>query len=278
MADRRKGILWFLIIAFAITWGSILVIYLTGIPTPGTSQEIRNPLLGFLSMLGTFGPAIAAFVVRKWITREGFKDAGMRLKLRAGWKYYLWAALFPLVVVPVALGVAAASGEAIQGLSAESLGTLIPLFVSAIVWTLIFFGEEFGWRGYLQDRLAPGKPILAAILTGLIWGVWHYAIVLSGMSLSGNPVALLIYPIQSAVGSIFLGWLRTKSSSVWPACLAHAVGNIFMSEVIALLLPGTPQLLTWGVFSLAGYAVVALVLVVSRQVKWREMPPEQALV
>jgi len=277
MADRRKGITWFLVIAFAITWGSILVIYLLGIPTPESSQEITNPLLGLLSMLGTFGPAIAAFVVRKWITREGFKDAGLRLNLKAGWKYYLCAALYPLVVVPVALGMAAAAGESVRGLSAESLATLIPLFVSSIVWTLVFFGEEFGWRGYLQDRIAPGKPLLAAILTGLIWGVWHYAIVISGMSLSGNPVALLIYPIVSAVGSIFFGWLFTKSSSVWPVCLAHAVGNIFMTEIVGMLLPDAPQLLTWGVFSLAGYAVVALALVLSRQVKWRETPAEQAM-
>ena len=72
-------------------------------------------------MLGSFGPAIAATIVRKWITREGYKDAGLRLNLRTGWKYYLFAFLHPLVVVPVAVGVAAAAGVAISGLSAQSL-------------------------------------------------------------------------------------------------------------------------------------------------------------
>jgi membrane protease YdiL (CAAX protease family) len=278
MANRSKGITWFVVISFAITWGSVLGIYLLRTSLPDPSEALPNPLLGLLSILGTFGPAIAAIVVRKWITREGFKDAGLHLNLRAGWKYYLCALLYPLVVIPVAWGMAAAAGVAISGLSAQSLATVVPLFGISMVWTLIYFGEEFGWRGYLQDRVAPGKPLPAALLTGLIWGIWHYAFVISGISLSGNPAALLIYPINCALISIFYGWMRTKSKSVWPVCLAHAVGNMVVTNVVAMLLPDVLELLAWGVFRLAGYAVVALVLVLSRQVIWREAPAEQPMV
>jgi len=276
MAEGSKGITWYVVIAFAITWGAILAI--SRIPVSDPSDRYSNPLLGLLSLLGTFGPAIAAIVVRKWITREGFKDAGLRLNLRAGWKYYLCAFFYPLVVIPIALGVAAAAGVAISGLSAQSLAAVIPLIGASIVWTLIYFGEEFGWRGYLQDRVAPGKPLQAALLTGLIWGVWHFPFVISGMSLEGKPVGFLIYPIESALISIFYGWMRTKSRSVWPVCLAHAVGNMVMTNVVAMLLPGVSELLAWGVFTLVGYAVVAFMLVLSRQVKWRELPAEQAMV
>ena len=278
MANRSKGITWFVVISFAITWGSVLGIYLLRTSLPDPSEALPNPLLGLLSILGTFGPAIAAIVVRKWITREGFKDAGLHLNLRAGWKYYLCALLYPLVVIPVAWGMAAAAGVAISGLSAQSLATVVPLFGISMVWTLIYFGEEFGWRGYLQDRVAQGKPLPAALLTGLIWGIWHYAFVISGISLSCNPAALLIYPINCALISIFYGWMRTKSKSVWPVCLAHAVGNMVVTNVVAMLLPDVLELLAWGVFRLAGYAVVALVLVLSRQVIWREAPAEQPMV
>ena len=51
-------------------------------------------------------------MVRKWITREGFADSGLSLNLRKGWKYYLAAFFFPLVVVPVAVLAAAATGLA----------------------------------------------------------------------------------------------------------------------------------------------------------------------
>ncbi len=277
MTERSKGILWFVVLAYAITWTAVLGIYLLGGITPAEGETLPNPPVGLLSMLGSFGPAIAAIVVRKWITREGFKDAGLRPNFKAGWKYYLAAFLFPLLVVPVALGVAVVSGEAVSGLSAESLATAIPLFVISIFLSLLYFGEEFGWRGYLQPRIAPGKPLPAALLTGLVWGIFHFPFVIAGIVLSGNPVALLIYPIDCALGSIFFGWLFTKSKSVWPACLAHAVGNTVISGVMAMVFPDTPELIVWSVFTLAGYAVIALVLVVSRQVKWREAQSEQAV-
>ncbi len=270
MAERSKGILWFIVLAFAISWSAIFGIYLLGGAAPAGSGILPNPLVGLLSMIGTFGPAVAAVIVRKWITREGFQDAGLRLNIHAGWKYYLVAFLFPFFTIPIALGVAVLFGASITGLGAESLATVIPLFIISIFLSLLYFGEEFGWRGYLQNRIAPGKPLLAALLTGLVWGIWHFAIVVSGISLAGNLTALLVYPLDCFIGSIFFGWLFTKSLSVWPVCLAHAVGNTVVTSVMAMLLPDVPQLVTWGVFTLAGNGMLALALVLTRQVKWSE--------
>jgi uncharacterized protein len=60
--------------------------------------------------LGAFSPAIAAIIVRRWVTREGFADAGLRLNLRHKWRYYLFAWLLPLPVVGVIAILAAAAG------------------------------------------------------------------------------------------------------------------------------------------------------------------------
>jgi len=168
MAQHAKGIKWFILIAFAITWASLLLINVLHLPLPESTTGMATasgPVM-MLVMLGTFGPAIAVTVVRKWITREGFADAGLSLNLRKAWKYYLAAFLFPLVVVPVAVLVGAVTGLARPDLSA--LATIVPLFVVSLVGALIYFGEEFGWRGYLHDRVAPGKPLLAALRTGLV--------------------------------------------------------------------------------------------------------------
>jgi uncharacterized protein len=278
MNSKSKGPIWYLVIAFAITWSSVLGIYLLGgVPTSTTNVPSVDPLVGLLSMLGTFGPAIAAFVVLKWITREGFKDAGLRFNFRTGWAYYLWAVLAPLAGGVITVFVAGTTGADVSNLSAISTTDIISWLIGSLIWTPILFGEEFGWRGYLQQRLAPGRPLLAGIWMGMIWGIYHYAHVLSGITMSANPLALLIYPFYCIMGSIILGWLRDKSQSIWPACLAHAVGNVIVSGLTAKLLPNFSDISVF-VFTLIGAAVVALVLVLSRRVPWHDAETQQATV
>jgi uncharacterized protein len=278
MNSKSKGPIWYLVIAFAITWSSVLGIYLLGgVPTSTTNVPSVDPLVGLLSMLGTFGPAIAAFVVLKWITSEGFKDAGLRFNFRTGWAYYLWAVLAPLAGGVITVFVARTTGADVSNLSAISTTDIISWLIGSLIWTPILFGEEFGWREYLQQRLAPGRPLLAGIWMGMIWGIYHYAHVLSGITMSANPLALLIYPFYCIMGSIILGWLRDKSQSIWPACLAHAVGNVIVSGLTAKLLPNFSDISVF-VFTLIGAAVVALVLVLSRRVPWHDAETQQATV
>ena len=265
MTNQIKGILWYLVIAFVISWISILGIYLLGgTATSNTSMPTTNPLIGILSMLGTFGPAIGAFVTLKWITREGFKEAGLRFNFRAGWPYYLWAVLAPIAACGLAIALAGMVGMDVW-LGALKPETVITWIVGTLIWTPILFGEEFGWRGYLQHRLAPNNPLLAAILMGLIWGIWHYAHVLAGIVMDANPLALLIYPFFCIAISILLGWLRTKSQSVWPACLAHAVGNVIVTGAVGSTLSEVPEISTL-IFRVVGYAVMGLILVLTQRV------------
>ncbi len=262
MSKNAKGIIVFLLIAFGIAWLDLLVIWLLGIGSPeGAESAQANPLFIVLGLPVTFAPAIAAFVVRKWVTREGFADAGLKPRLRKGWSYYLYALLFPVIVLPIAVALWAMAKTAQPDLSVLSLESVLPLLVMALVMTLFYFGEEFGWRGYLQLRLAPERPLVAAALTGLIWGVWHYPMVLLGFLGPVNMLALLLYPINSVFISIFYGWLRARSESVWPVCLAHAVEDSITSGMLGLLMPGVPLILAWGGYGMAGFAVLSLLVI-----------------
>ncbi len=54
-------------------------------------------------------------------------------------------------------------------------------------------GEELGWRGYLQPRLLSTlNPVLAGVIIGAIWTVWHIPLFWApaGSSLSGGDVTL----------------------------------------------------------------------------------------
>ncbi len=265
MSKNAKGIIAFLLIAFGIAWLDLLVMWLAGVgSTEGAGATQPDPLFIVMGLPFTFAPAIAAFVVRKWVTREGFADAGLKLRLRKGWPYYLSTLLLPIIVVPIAVALWAVVKTVQPDLSVLSLESVLPMLVMALVMPLFYFGEEFGWRGYLQLRLAPGRPLVAAVLTGLIWGVWHYPMLLLGFLGSENKLALglLIYPINLAFISIFLGWLQARSRSVWPVCLAHAVEDSITSGMLGLLMAGVPLILAWGGFGMAGFAVLSLLVIV----------------
>lgn len=222
-----------------------------------------------MAIPGAFAPAIAAIVVRKWITREGFADAGLRLNLRRGWPYYLFGWLLPLGVVSIIVALAAILGagrpdftlrrafeelypgaDVTSSLPPGSLALLVVaavLLLQALVFTPILWGEEFGWRSYLQIRLLADKPLLAAVATGLIWGVWHYPIILAGYErYESTLLGLLVFPVVTVLMSIILGWLRLRTGSIWCSSLAHASTNTVGGSLTLLLFTGGAKFLLVG--------------------------------
>src|SRR5436853_2350956 len=105
MTTKTKGIVSDLLITFGIAWLTWTIAFLFGLST-------TNPLFQFAALPGGFAPAIAALVVRRWITREGFADAGLRLNFRRTWPYYLFAWLHPLVVIAGIIALAVLTGLA----------------------------------------------------------------------------------------------------------------------------------------------------------------------
>lgn len=115
---------------------------------------------------------------------------------------------------------------------------LLPLLL-AFVQTPLLCGEEFGWRGYLQLRLLHHRPLLAAVTTGLIWGIWHYPAILLGYEQYSNVLlGLLTFPVLTVLLSIIFGWLRLCTGSIWSASLAHAAFNSIGGAFTGLLFLG----------------------------------------
>ena len=196
--------------------------------------------------------------MRKWVTREGFGDAGLGLNLRQ-WRYYLAGWSLPLLVVSTIVLLAMSLGitnpdftlvRAMRELTPE--GTTLPslppgafvilpfqLMFTALVATPILWGEEFGWRGYLQVRLLGRRPLLAAIVTGFIWGLWHIPINLRGYNFPDQPmIGMPVFIISTIMLSIIFGWLRVKTGSIWSASLAHSATNAVGGSLTLLLFTG----------------------------------------
>lgn len=171
--------------------------------------------------------------------------------------------------------------------------TLSLMFISAPINTVVSMGEEFGWRAYLLQKLmirfanpgfvagasasvssdAPNSASgfyaagarKAALLTGILHGVWHLPLILLTASLTPGvtvltPVAYLLFTCSL---SILLSWGTLNSGSVWPAAVGHGTVNA-TSALPGFLLAGQPIPLIGpdptGLIGGIGYTILALVL------------------
>jgi CAAX protease family protein len=290
---RWGGIAWYLALTFGISWAVWL-----GLGALNVNFTIRTAI-------GMFGPAVAAALVRGPLRREGFADAGLRLvgrgQRRGGWMY-LAAYLVPPILIAAGIGLSLLIGyqhwtdpvlvmqqvvakqlaAAHQALPASlslhelALVALVSQLAEALTIGLVInmvftIGEEFGWRGYLLPRLAPLGGAWAAVLTGIVWGLWHAPlIVLSGYNFPGHPWlgigSMVLFTV--ALGVVF-AWLRFRSGSVWPSTLAHAAINAQAAIALLVLAPAGDSLLRppVGLIGVAPIAVLAIVLVVTGRLR-----------
>ena len=260
MSKDTKGVLVYLLITFGFAWAGWQILLPPMLPPPGATGWVQARQFMFV---GGFTPMIAAFVVRKWVTREGFADAGLGLHLRR-WPYYIIAYLFPWAVLLAIALQASLFGLAhpdfslldtartvlpgIARRAGTSTGIVAYLAFVALVQSPLAFGEEFGWRGYLQMRLFPSRPVAAAVATGLIWALWHLPIILHGGELPGNRlVSFLMFCVFTVLVAIILSWLRLRSGSVWVTCVAHSTVDAVLGilSILVFFNSGNPNYV-WG--------------------------------
>lgn len=107
------------------------------------------------------------------------------------------------------------------------LGTLLNVAFAA--------GEEIGWRGFLVPQLykLTGNYMKTCLITGIIWSIWHFPLIIYGVYLTKMPLGsqLLLLVVTVTAMTFPISWLRLKSRSVWPAVLFHASHNLYIQRL-----------------------------------------------
>jgi membrane protease YdiL (CAAX protease family) len=121
------------------------------------------------------------------------------------------------------------------------------LTIAPIINALFALGEEVGWRGYLLPKLAPLGYRRAVVLSGLVWGVWHWPLIAMGYNYgfdyAGFPWTGMLAFLAFTVGAgTFLAALTVREGSVWPASIGHGAINAIAS-VAVLFVAGQPNTL-----------------------------------
>lgn len=293
-----KGIVSFLLLANGLGWLVVSPLWLSG-------QGLQHPLVGLILPLLMFTPALATFIVTRWISRppQGIRTAtGLRLGkgYRWGW-YWLFAwvgitlMVFASPFVAALFGVYQLDVQTFSGFAAniEQAGglpagmsvqmivliQLATVLIAPILNGLFTFGEEWGWRGYLLPQLLPLGQWPALLISGVIWGLWHAPVILLGYNYPDHlATGWLMMVAMTTVWGILLGWTRLATGSVWPAVIGHGALNGAAGIVFLLRAEGTTfDSALVGATGVTGWIIPLLfigVLILTRQLPVRHAPDE----
>jgi len=134
--------------------------------------------------------------------------------------------------------VAAIGIDAMPRWAAVMLMTLLTAAYGFIRSCANALGEEIGWRGFLTPQLVRARGFTgASLITGCIWAVWHYPILLFADYNLGTPgwYALSCFTVMVIGMSVIYTWFRLKTGSVWTATFLHASHNLFIQAIFTPL-------------------------------------------
>jgi membrane protease YdiL (CAAX protease family) len=97
---------------------------------------------------------------------------------------------------------------------------LMGLFAGAHA-VLYAFGEEVGWRGYLQDALRPLRPAIRYTTIGVMWGMWHFLTFAGHGSVGSMVLRLLVFYAILIAASAAIGAAVDRSRSLLVATACH---------------------------------------------------------
>ena len=248
----------FFFLAYLISWAiwGLLIFF------PETMGEMY-----FLVIFGAFGPfAAAAILTRREVGKERAKIWRQDiLRLRGRIRWLLLAGLgIPLIIALVHIALYSLIYDLPALQNDPPWYWLIPAIPVNVYIVFVYssgFGEEPGWQGYAMPRLLEHfSPIIACVLFGIVWALWHLPLHFTPLWEGNEPLHLMmIYTVPLAV---ILTWLTQKArGSVMPAVFLHHATNLYGSYLTETEIFQQPLELNFTEIKTVIYWVIALIII-----------------
>ena len=259
----------------------LTVIYALGAVSVWLALEPATvtPLFAVIPLLLAILGLVLLVVLRLTVGAE----AMARVWLAWGnWRYWLLFGLgfVGFYVLQAALNAAFGLGQAHlaslpipQGFSPELfliLGAVQSVLLAPILAIVLGFGEEYGWRGYLQNELFKLGRVRGVVLLSVIWGAWHWPLILMGYNYPGHPVLGVVLMTLYTTGlAVVLGYAVLRSGSILLAAYLHALNNQVANFIAAIGFHPFDPAFSFGIgmYGIATLTIVALLIL--RDPIWR---------
>ncbi len=253
----------------------LVFLLLAFLPVAAVGWLIHSGSNAYLfSLLSMLVPLLAVVLTQVFFKEPVLKGVGISFKLNRWW--WIGWLLMPVIALAV-LGVTllmpgaewSPDGEMMQTALSQfpegfgiwgviSVSMLSGLFAGATLNAVFAFGEEVAWRGFLMKEFKGKKFLVAALLIGLIWGLWHAPLILNGHNYPDHPVAgVFMMVVFCLLLTPILMYFRQKSGSVIVPAVMHGTINA-VAGISAIAVTPANDLL-YGASGLAGFIVLLAV-------------------
>jgi uncharacterized protein len=248
---RRHPVPTFYALAFAISWGAILLIL--G-PDGLFSTGATMPLAGGAALLA--GPSISGIGLTVLIDgKSGLRRLVSRLRQwRVGARWYAVALLTgPLVMVATVFGLSLASPEFRSDflMADDKLSIVVS---GIVVGLLVGFFEELGWTGFALPRMRRRYGVVTTgLVMGLLWSAWHFPMFAGTTDPTGTLPAVLVVAVLLFAWlppyRVLMAWVYDRTESLLIAMLMHVPISVTTFTLASGATSGTALLapvLIWG--------------------------------
>jgi len=156
-----------------------------------------------------------------------------------------------------------------------AIGGLAGIAAGFTVNGVFAFGEEYGWRGWLMNELAPLGAVRANLLTGVLWGLWHAPLIVMGFNYAPYRIAGVFAMCGLTTSLAFLLWrARQYTGSLLAPAILHGSFNGFQGFFLLLVASRNPLVSApTGVVAWAAIGIVAALLWTISRGRLRDEPP-----
>ncbi len=254
---QRHPVVAYFLMTFIISWGGALAMLA---PTLLRGEAITrlNGILMYPVLI--LGPCIAGLILTGIVDgKQGLGDLFARIgrwRVHPGW--YAAALLIPPMLILIALFSLRTLLSAVFTPGLNPFGLLFGI-LSALL-------EEVGWMGYAFPKMRAGRsPLSAALLLGVLWGLWHLPVIdfLGAASPHGAywlPFALAFIVAMTAL-RILIVWIYSNTGSILLSQIMHASSTGFLVAFSPLAVTAAQEGLWYAVYAAGLWLVVTLVTV-----------------
>lgn len=237
--ESRVQVLQYLLLVFAFSSVYYYLILSSGSLGNGRGMYV----LGLM-----WCPALAAMSTLR-LNGRSLSDLGWKWGQT---KYQVQSWYIPLLYAAIAYGIVWSLGlgkfgnqQYLQSM-AQAMHLHGPQWISSVVGIVLIgsvglirsvasaLGEEIGWRGFLVPELSKTFSFTTtALISGIVWSVWHYPILIFGDYNAGTPTwyGLMCFTVMVIADSVIFAWMRLKSGSLWTGAILHASHNLYIQGI-----------------------------------------------